>query len=50
MPHVSEKSVMLADNVKQQTFRVASSASKKDVKEAVEKLFNVDVTNADIKL
>ena len=24
---------MLADNVKQQTFRVASSASKKDVKE-----------------
>ena len=36
MPHVSEKSVMLADNVKQQTFRVASSASKKDVKEAVQ--------------
>ena len=48
MPHVSEKSVMLADNVKQQTFRVASSASKKDVKEAVEKLFNVDVINVNI--
>ena len=48
MPHVSEKSVMLADNVKQQTFRVASSASKKDIKEAVEKLFNVDVTNVNI--
>ena len=43
MPHVSEKSVMIADNVKQQTFKVASSATKKDVKEAIEKLFEVDV-------
>ena len=42
-PHVSEKSVMLADNVKQQTFKVASNATKKDVKEAIEKLFDVDV-------
>ena len=33
MPHVSEKSVMIADNVKQQTFKVASSATKKDVKD-----------------
>ena len=39
MPHVSEKSVMIADNVKQQTFKVASSATKKDVKNAIEKLF-----------
>ena len=38
MPHVSEKSVMIADNVKQQTFKVASTATKKDVKEAIEKL------------
>ena len=43
MPHVSEKTVMIADNVKQQTFKVASTATKKDVKEAIEKLFDVDV-------
>ncbi len=48
MPHVSEKSVMIADNVKQQTFKVATSATKKDVKEAIEKLFEVDVVNVNI--
>ena len=48
MPHVSEKSVMIADNVKQQTFKVASTASKKDVKEAIEKLFAVDVIKVNI--
>ena len=48
MPHVSEKSVMIADNVKQQTFKVASNATKKDVKEAIEKLFEVEVTNVNI--
>ena len=48
MPHVSEKSVMIADNVKQQTFKVASSATKKDVKNAIEKLFEVDVVKVNI--
>ena len=48
MPHVSEKSVIIADNVKQQTFKVASTATKKDVKEAIEKLFEVDVTKVNI--
>tara|TARA_B100001250_G_C19575538_1_gene689579 strand:- start:6 stop:302 length:297 start_codon:yes stop_codon:yes gene_type:complete len=48
MPHVSEKSVMIADNVKQQTFKVAANATKKDVKEAIEKLFEVDVVNVNI--
>ena len=48
MPHVSEKSVMIADNVKQQTFKVASSATKKDVKDAIEKLFEVDVVKVNI--
>ena len=48
MPHVSEKSVRVADNVKQQTFKVASTASKKDVKEAIEKLFAVDVIKVNI--
>ena len=48
MPHVSEKAVMIADNVKQQTFKVASTATKKDVKEAIEKLFEVDVIKVNI--
>ena len=48
MPHVSEKSVMIADNDKQQTFKVASTATKKDVKEAIEKLFEVDVIKVNI--
>lgn len=48
MPHVSEKSVMIADNVKKQTFKVASTATKKDVKEAIEKLFEVDVIKVNI--
>ena len=48
MPHVSEKTVMIADNVKQQTFKVASTATKKDVKEAIEKLFDVDVVKVNI--
>ena len=48
MPHVSEKSVMIADNVKQQTFKVAQNATKAEVKEAIEKLFEVDVVNVNI--
>ena len=48
MPHVSEKSVMIADNVQQQTFKVASNATKSDVKEAIEKLFDVEVVNVNI--
>ena len=48
MPHVSEKSVMIADNVKQQTFKVAQNATKAEVKEAIEKLFEVDVINVNI--
>ena len=48
MPHVSEKSVMIADNVRQQTFKVASNATKSDVKEAIEKLFDVEFVNVNI--
>jgi len=48
MPHVSEKSVMIADNVKQQTFKVTQNATKAEVKEAIEKLFEVDVVNVNI--
>ena len=48
MPHVSEKSVMIADNVKQQTLKDAQNATKAEVKEAIEKLFEVDVVNVNI--
>jgi large subunit ribosomal protein L23 len=42
-PHVSEKSSLLADEQNQHVFKVISSATKADVKEAVEGLFEVKV-------
>jgi len=43
-PHITEKSTMLSEN-NAVVFRVASGASKPEIKEAVEALFNVKVTN-----
>ena len=42
-PHVSEKGTMLADEKNQHVFRVASDATKTEVKTAVEELFKVKV-------
>ena len=42
-PHITEKSTMLSEN-NAVVFRVASGASKPQIKEAVEALFNVTVT------
>ena len=42
-PHVSEKSTRTADKHKQFVFRVASSAAKPDIKQAVELMFKVKV-------
>ena len=42
-PHVSEKSTHIADKYKQITFRVLKTATKRDIKEAVEKIFQVKV-------
>ena len=42
--YTTEKSVKLAEGYKQITFKVAKDASKIEVKQAVEKLFNVIVT------
>ena len=42
-PHVSEKSTVIADQAGQVVFRVARDASKREVKAAVEKLFEVKV-------
>jgi len=44
-PHISEKSTMLADKNKQFSFKVLKTATKNEIKVAVEKLFNVKVKN-----
>ena len=42
-PHVSEKSTVLADQQHQHVFRVATDATKAEIKQAVEELFKVKV-------
>lgn len=42
-PHISEKSTLLAETTKQHVFKVASDATKSEVKQAVEGIFNVKV-------
>lgn len=44
-PHTTEKAVRVADQV---TFRVALDATKTELKEAVQKLFSVDVVSVRI--
>jgi large subunit ribosomal protein L23 len=43
-PHITEKSTLLSEN-NAVVFKVASKASKPEIKAAVEALFNVKVTN-----
>jgi len=43
-PHVSEKTAMSADKHNQHVFRVVRDAKKNEIKQAVEKLFDVKVT------
>jgi large subunit ribosomal protein L23 len=47
-PLVSEKSSLLADAYNQHVFKVASDATKQEVKEAVEGIFNVKVNKVRI--
>lgn len=42
-PHISEKSALAADSLKQHTFRVLPDATKDEIKAAVEQLFEVKV-------
>jgi large subunit ribosomal protein L23 len=42
-PHTTEKSVIAAEKNRQISFRVAVDATKHEIKQAVEKLFNVVV-------
>ena len=43
LPHVSEKSTLLADQQNQHVFRIAPGATRGEVKQAVEELFKVKV-------
>lgn len=43
-PHVSEKATVSAENNNTVVFKVAKDASKSEIKAAVEKLFEVEVT------
>jgi len=43
-PHVTEKATMVADKLNQIIFKVRKSATKLQVKEAIETMFKVDVT------
>lgn len=47
-PHTSEKSTVLADKLKQFTFKVLVTATKLEIKQAVEQLFNVKVRNVSV--
>lgn len=47
-PQISEKATFVAEKNEQVIFRVASDATKPEVKAAVEKLFNVTVDNVQI--
>lgn len=42
-PHTTEKSVLAAEKRRQVTFKVAADANKTEIKQAVEKLFDVAV-------
>lgn len=44
-PHVSEKATMLADAANQHVFKVAVDATRQEVQQAVERLFEVKVAS-----
>jgi large subunit ribosomal protein L23 len=47
-PHTSEKTTVLAEKLKQFTFKVLKNASKSEIKLAVEQMFNVKVKNVSV--
>ena len=42
-PHISEKTTLMSENNNQVAFKVASDATKPEIKTAIESLFNVQV-------
>jgi len=47
-PRVSEKSTMVADKNNQFVFKVAGGANKQEIKQAVEKMFAVEVASIQV--
>ena len=47
-PHVSEKSSIISEENNQVTFRVARDATKSEIKQAVQSLFNVEVKEVQV--
>lgn len=47
-PHTSEKTTVVAEKFKQFTFRVLKNATKPEIKQAVEHMFNVKVSNVTV--
>ena len=47
-PYTSEKSLILAEKLKQYVFRVSTDANKIEIKKAVEAIFNVKVDKVSI--
>lgn len=47
-PHTSEKATILADKFKQFTFKVLRTATKQEIKLAVEQMFNVKVRSVSV--
>lgn len=47
-PHTSEKTTRLAEKFKQVTFKVLGTATKPEIKAAVEQMFNVKVKSVSV--
>ena len=47
-PHISEKATIVAEDAQQVVFRVATDATKPEIKKAVEQLFEVKVRNVQV--
>lgn len=47
-PHTSEKATVMADKFKQFTFKVLKTATKLEIKQAVEQMFNVKVRSVSV--
>lgn len=47
-PHISEKATMASENANTIVFKVAKTATKKEIKAAVEKLFDVEVKSVNV--
>ncbi|MFB9886575.1 50S ribosomal protein L23 [Balneatrix alpica] len=47
-PHISEKATIVAEDAQQVVFRVTPDATKAEVKQAVEQLFNVKVEKVNV--